>query len=289
MSRIMTDQMQTPDGNLVSNALLQQVIPSGYRYHDLLIETNIPASSFSAISVNKSADALFSLSGHEIVNVLERMSNRNPTTIIPLRFTDVDAMTRESQERTALIPYDNEQWLLKMQLGVLPTTVPAGGWFLRVHRRFSSVMGIAIQNGQPYQFLRAREFERRFDRKTMTAVVEGENTFDKLIRDPSVNIRKILFKGDIEEVEFFCKTNGETKANWKVTKALNEYLLKVSAQKNGYQIPAGYFPIDFTAGGHPFADMMVTAYDEIIIKFKSKNTNPVEILTEYVRDVRNQS
>ncbi|WP_191601407.1 major capsid protein P2 [Marinomonas algicola] len=286
MSRTITDKMQSPDGAIASNNTLQLAMGNGYVYENLYLDTNIPHDSLRKISVTNGSDDYLVTYCKEIVDVLEKHRNRTVGEIIPIRFSDPDAAKQEVQELTALVPKAGDSWLLKIELGTLPDTPPAGGWRFQVWRETSSTIK-AVPDGKGGANLvqRTRTVERRLDRKVVTAAVEGVNTFDKLIKGPNINIRTIYLKGDITEIEFEGKRDGQIQSNWKLSKKLNEYLQKVRAQRNGIQTIDGYFIIDPVATGFAYADLMVTNYDEISLKFTAATGGTVEILTDYIKRI----
>ncbi|WP_067101840.1 major capsid protein P2 [Marinomonas atlantica] len=287
MSRITTDRMQSPDGSIASGNTLQLSMGNGYIYQALYLDTNIPASVLSKISVVNGSDDYLITSGSEIVNVLEKHQNRTVGKYIPIRFSDPDALLLDVQTMTQLVPMPSDAWLLKIELGTLPTeNVPAGGWYLHVWREVASPIK-AMNNGKGgLDLVRlVRKYERRFDRKVATSTMVGVNTFDKLIKGPNINIRRIYIKGDVSEIEFEGKRNGQIQHNWKVSKELCQYLQDVRAQSRGVQHIDGYFILDPIATGFAQNDLMVTNYDEISIKYKVETAGPVEFLTDYVKTV----
>lgn len=284
--RTITDKMQTPDGAIRSNSTLQLSMGNGYVYEALYLDTNIPHEAIRKISVTNGADDYLVTYCKEIVDVLEKHRDRSVGEIIPIRFADPDAAKQEVQELTSLVPMPGDAWLLKVELGTLPDTPPTGGWRFNVWRETSSTLkAVSDGKGGAQLIQRTRNIERRLDRKVVTAAVEGVNTFDKLIKGPNINIRTIYIKGDITEVEFEGRRDGQIQSNWKISKALNEYLQKVKAQRNGIQPVNGYFIIDPVATGFAYADLLVTNYDEISLKFTSNTSGTVEILTDYIKRV----
>lgn len=286
MSRTITDQMRSPDGALESGNALQLAMPNGVVYESLLLDTNIPYAQLKKISVLNGSDDFRVTSGSEIIDVFEKHRGRNLTSFIPIRFSDPDAMTIEGQDATALVCEHGESWLLKIELGTLPDPAPAGGYYLRVWSETSPISR-AMPNGQGgiQMVRRGRVMERRIDRKVLTAGVEGENTFDKLIKGPGINIRTIFMKGPgaINAVTFEGKRDGQIVHRWKLTSKLNTYLQKVRGQKNGISDVNGWFIIDPIATGFSLADMDSTLYDELILKIDSAASGSIEIVTDYVK------
>jgi len=289
MSRTVTDLMQTPDGSITSDATLQLAMPNSVVYENLYLDTNIPYANLKDISVMNGSDDYLVTNGTEIIEVFEkhRGRNLNPSAddFIPIRFADPDANTLEGQELCGLVTQAGDSWLLQIRLNTLPTA-PSGGWYLRVWSETSSIVKGFVQDGQVKAGQRTRMFERRLDRKVLTAGVDGENTFDKLIRGRDKNIRTIYIKGDISQVTFEGKRNGSIAHRWKLTDKLNTFLQKARGQKNGISDVAGYFIIDPIATGFSVRDMMPVAFDEIIMKLDSNQSGPIEILTDYVRRVK---
>lgn len=286
MSRTMTDKMQSPDGAIASGNTLQLSMGNGYVYEALYLDTNIPHEALRKISVTNGSDDYLVTYCKEIVDVLEKHRDRIVTDMIPIRFADPDAAKMEAQVLTSLVPQPNDSWLLKVELGTLPDTPPAGGWRFQVWRETSSpIKAVPDGKGGASLVKRNRTIERRLDRKVVTAAVEGVNTFDKLIKGQNINIRTIYIKGDVTEVEFEGKRDGQIQHNWKLSKKLNEYLQSVRAQRNGIQPIDGYFIIDPVATGFSYADLMVTNYDEISIKFTAATGGTVEILTDYIKRI----
>lgn len=285
MAQSITDILQSPDGSIGSGNTLQLRINNGAVYEALYIETNIPHNLLSKISIINGADDYWVTSGSQIVNVFEKHRNRTIASgdLLPIRFSDPDAAMMDIQGLTALVPEAGDSWLLKVELGNLPAA-PAEGWRFFVWAETTSpVKAIANGDGGLELVQRTRMLERRLDKKVITAAVEGTNTFDKLIKGNNINIRTIYIKGDVTEVEFEGKRNGQISSRWKLSKALNSQLQKVRAQRNGIRDISGYFIIDPIASGFSFADMLVTNYDEINIKFKCASAGTVEFITDYVK------
>lgn len=285
MAQSAFDILQSPDGTIGSNNTLQLRLSNGAPIEALYIETNIPHNLLTKISVINGADDYWVTSGAQIVDLFEKHRNRTVAAgdFLPIRFSDPDAMMMDVQGLTALIPEPSDSWLLKVELGTLPAA-PAEGWKFFVWAETTSpVKMVNNGDGQIVPVQRVRTLERRLDKKVVTSAVEGTNTFDKLIKAPNINIRTIYIKGDVTEVEFEGKRGGQIVNRWKLSKELNSYIQKVRAQKNGIQDIAGYFIIDPIASGFSFADMMVTNYDEINIKFKCATAGTVEFITDYVK------
>ncbi|MBB1485916.1 major capsid protein P2 [Oceanospirillum sediminis] len=289
MSRTVTDLMQTPDGNIASDATLQLAMPNSVVYENLYLDTNIPYDKLKTISVMNGSDDYLVTSGKEIIDVFEKHRGRdlNPATgdFIPVRFADPDANTLEGQELCSLVTEAGDSWLFQVELSTLPSA-PSGGWYLRVWAETSSIVKGFVQDGQVKAGQRRRMFERRLDRKVLTAGVDGENTFDKLIRGADKNIRTIYIKGDISQVTFEGKRNGNIAHRWKLSSKLNSFLQKIRGQKNGIADIPGYLIIDPIATGFAVRDMMPVAFEEIIMKLESNASGPIEILTDYVRRVK---
>ena len=291
MSRTVTGLMQTPTGDLSSGSMLQLTLPNGVVYETLLIDTNIPYAVLKKLSVMNGSDDFRVTSGAEIIDVFEKHRNRNLTSFIPIRFSDPDANGMEAQDATALICEHGESWLLQIELDTLPETVPQGGWYLKVWSETSPIVravkvGVNPDGSDKIQMIRRqRVMERRLDRKVLTAGVEGENTFDKLIKGPGINIRTVYMKGKgaINEVEFEGKRDGQIVHRWKLTSKLNTYLQKIRGQKNGISDVSGYFIYDPIATGFSLADMDSTLYDELILKIDSAASGSIEIVTDYVK------
>lgn len=285
MAQSITDILQSPDGSIGSDNTLQLRINNGAVYEALYIETNIPHELLKKISIINGADDYWVTSGAQIVDLFEKHRDRviAPGDFLPIRFSDPDASLMDIQGLTALIPEPGDSWLLKVELGTLPEA-PAEGWKFFVWAETTSPVK-ATNDGQGGLALiqRTRILERRLDKKVITSAVEGTNTFDKLIKGNNINIRTIYIKGDVTEVEFEGKRNGQISSRWKISKGLNSFLQKVKAQRNGIQDIPGYFIIDPIASGFSYADMLATNYDEINIKFKCATAGTVEFITDYVK------
>ncbi|WP_417551818.1 major capsid protein P2 [Marinomonas fungiae] len=285
MAQSITELLQSPDGSIASGNTLNLRLSNGAPIEALYIDTNIPHELLTKISVLNGADDYWPTSGAQIVQLFEKHRNRTITQsdFLPIRFSDPDALMMDVQGLTALIPEPGDSWLLKIELGNLPEA-PAEGWKFFVWAETTSPVK-AINDGKGGVVLvqRTRTLERRLDKKVVTGAVEGTNTFDKLIKGGNINIRTIYIKGDVTEVEFEGKRNGQIVSRWKLSKELNSFLQKVKAQRNGIKDIAGYFIIDPIASGFSFADMMVTNYDEINIKFNCASTGTVEFITDYVK------
>ncbi len=284
MAQSITDILQSPDGSIGAGNTLQLRLSNGAVYEALYIETNIPHELLNKISIINGADDYWVTSGSQIVDLFEKHRNRTiaASDYLPIRFSDPDALMMDVQGLTALVPEAGDSWLLKVELGTLPAA-PAEGWKFFVWAETTSPVKAVNNNGSLSLVQRSRTLERRLDKKVITSAVEGINTFDKLIKGTNINIRTIYIKGDVTEVEFEGKRNGQIVSRWKVSKELNSFLQKVKAQRNGIQDIAGYFIIDPIASGFSFADMMVTNYDEINIKFKCETAGTVEFITDYVK------
>ncbi|MFT2112171.1 major capsid protein P2 [Marinomonas sp. 2405UD68-3] len=285
MPQSVTDILQSPDGSIGSGNTLQLRLSNGAVYEALYIETNIPHNLLNKISIINGADDYWVTSGSQIVDVFEKHRNRTvaASDFLPIRFSDPDAAMMDVQGLTALVPEAGDSWLLKVELGTLPEA-PAEGWKFFVWAETTSpIKAMNDGKGGVQLMQRTRQIERRLDRKVITAAVMGINTFDKITKGPEINVRTIYIKGDVTEVEFEGKRNGQIQSRWKVSKELNSFLQKVKAQRNGIQDISGYFIIDPIASGFSFADMMVTNYDEINIKFKCATAGTVEFITDYVK------
>ncbi|WP_067096788.1 major capsid protein P2 [Marinomonas atlantica] len=279
------DLLQSPDGAIGSGSTLNLRLSNGAPIEALYIDTNIPHELLTKISIVNGADDHWPTSGDQIVNLFEKHRDRvvAPDDFLPIRFSDPDSLMMDVQGLTALVPESGDSWLLKVEIGTLPAT-PAEGWrFFVWSETTSPVKMVNDGSGKIIPIQRVRTLERRLDKKVITSAVEGVNTFDKLIKGQNINIRTIYIKGDVSEVEFEGKRGGQIVNRWRLSKKLNSYIQKVRAQKNGIKDIAGYFIIDPISSGFTFADMMVTNYDEINIKFKCETAGTVEFITDYVK------
>lgn len=155
-------------------------LPVGPTYEEIQLKTNLTKEQIQSVKVKLNGDAIYDLSGTELVELLSRYRKRyveDGRFVIP--FSDFLANSINGVRYTALVTMPGDSIIIEIKLVNQPQGAAAPS---------IDAMGYTSKS-QPKRF-----FVPRITKHTFNAGKTGENVFSALPNDPAVQVRRMHFK-----------------------------------------------------------------------------------------------
>lgn len=276
--RELIEELSPFSGDIGKGNRLSVSLPPNTVYRSFFIDTNIPEEMFDLVELSNGSDVPMSLSGVEILMIENHNKRYVQDGVLPFHIADVTANTLPGQDSLERPSFSNDSHELRVRLS--NALVPNSNYYIKAYASFTSNVVLARDEAGtplvPLQLVpRLRSVERRFERFSINNVNKGLVVFDKLPRGP--RLRALYIKGDISEIEVVCRLNGSIVRSFKITREINDYMLRALHDKAPQD---GYFIFNAVASGF-MADTMKTGYDELIFKIQNEsNGQTIDILAD---------
>ena len=154
-------------------------LPVGPTYEEVQLKTNLTKEQIESVKVKLNGDAIYDLSGTELVQLLSQYRKRyvaNGRFVIP--FADFLAKSINGIRYTALVTVPGDSVIIEIKL----TAQPEGASAPEIDAMAYVSKSQAV-----------RYFVPRVTKHTFNAGKSGENVFSSLANDPAVNVRRMHF------------------------------------------------------------------------------------------------